>query len=112
MMDSINTPQNSYRVEVSGWDASENFFVEKAVLEWHGGEQKEISLQASPREGCILFVRLLQTTPSINNIPIAYQAATVAKKDEQGRTRVCLKQLKSRKDKQAARLVDAPRMTA
>ena len=37
-----------------------NFFVEKTMLDWRGGEQKEISLRAGPREGCVLFVRLLQ----------------------------------------------------
>ena len=26
--------EDTYRVEVSGWDAKENFFVEKTTLEW------------------------------------------------------------------------------
>jgi hypothetical protein len=69
--------QASYRVEVSGWDASENFFVEKTTLVWRGEERKEISLNARVRPGCVLFVRLLQPTAVVNNIPIAYEAANV-----------------------------------
>jgi hypothetical protein len=86
-MDSIDKLQTSYRVEVSGWDASEEFFVEKTTLNWRGGDQKEINLRAGLREGCVLFVRLLQSIALVNNIPIAYQAAKVMKRDAKGRTR-------------------------
>lgn len=51
---------NSYRVEVSGWDASEKFFVEKTALTWGGDEKKEINLRSSLREGSVVFVHLLQ----------------------------------------------------
>jgi len=94
-MDSPARVQNSYRVEVSGWDASENFFVEKSLLEWQGKEQKENLLQSAVREGCVLFVRLLQPTTFVTNIPIAYQAAKVIENDAKGRTRVCLTQIRS-----------------
>jgi hypothetical protein len=100
-MDSIDKLQTSYRVEVSGWDASEEFFVEKTTLNWRGGDQKEINLRAGLREGCVLFVRLLQSIALVNNIPIAYQAAKVMKRDTKGRTRVSLAQLRP-KDRGAA----------
>jgi hypothetical protein len=32
---------NSYRVKVSGWDAKENFFVEKTSLDWREREGKK-----------------------------------------------------------------------
>lgn len=52
----------SYRVEVSGWDASENFFVEKTGLEWNREEKKEIVLRSFLLEGCVVFVSLLQSS--------------------------------------------------
>jgi hypothetical protein len=37
--------EDTYRVEVSGWDAKENFFVEKTTLEWKP-EGQEINVAA------------------------------------------------------------------
>ena len=62
---------NSYRVEVSGWDASENFFVEKTMLNWGRDEKKELQLRSAIREGSVVFVRLLQPLASGNNFPVA-----------------------------------------
>jgi len=87
---------NSYRVEVSGWDASENFFVEKTVLDWKGESKKRIVLRSALREGCIVFVRLLQPLAIGNNFPIAYQASEVGAKDDGGRAGVCLERLRPR----------------
>lgn len=86
---------DSYRVEVSGWDASDAFFVEKTMLDWSGGEEKRISLRSTPREGAVVFVRLLQQFGKADNFPIAYQAAGV-KTGENGRTLVQLAQLHPR----------------
>jgi len=108
----MNKLQTNYRVEVSGWDASENFFVEKTTLEWRGGEQKEISLPVKLREGCVLFVRLLQPTAAAVNVPIAYQAAKVTNKDSKGVFHVCLAQLRPRDRDEAARERLAPSMRA
>ena len=108
----MNKIETSYRVEVSGWDASENFFVEKATLEWRGGEQKEITLPVRLREGCVLFVRLLQPTTSGVNVPIAYQAAKVTNDDSKGVFRVCLAQLRPRDRDEAAGERLAPSMRA
>ena len=85
---------SSYRVEVSGWDASENFFVEKTILDWKGEGKKRIEVRSSLREGCIVFVRLLQPLASGSNFPIAYQAAEVGAKDNSGRGPVCLERLR------------------
>src|ERR1700693_2189963 len=41
---------DGYRVEVSGWDAKESFFVEKTLLDWEGEGKKEIALRNSLRE--------------------------------------------------------------
>jgi hypothetical protein len=95
-MEFQNNQNSSYRVEVSGWDARENFFVEKAMLEWTMQEKKEISLRAALRQGCVVFVRLLQPLANGNNFPVAYQAVKVSAKDQSGNTRVRLAQLRPR----------------
>jgi hypothetical protein len=86
----------SYQVEVSGWDATENFFVEKTTLEWGQNMQKEVKLKSSLREGCILFVRLLHSVSAIPNFPIAYQIMKVRAADGSGSTHVWLEQLQPR----------------
>jgi hypothetical protein len=59
-MNSDMSYQDSYRVEVSGWDAKESFFIEKTALEWTPEDKKAIMLRAPIRTGSIVFVRLLQ----------------------------------------------------
>jgi len=85
--------RNSYRVEVSGWDALENFFVEKTTLHWDRGASKEVSLCSSVREGCVVFVRLLQRAANADTIPIAYRVAKLGAKDGTGRVTARLVQL-------------------
>jgi hypothetical protein len=87
---------NSYRVEVSGWDQSETFFVEKTSLDWLGEEKKEITLRAILREGCVVFVRLIQPLAKTASFPIAYQAAQIDPTSTTGAYRVRLKQLRPR----------------
>jgi hypothetical protein len=66
----------SYRVETSGWDSDENFFVEKTDLDWTE-EEKTIHLQHPVRKGTVVFVRLMGINMQENAFPIAYQAASV-----------------------------------
>jgi hypothetical protein len=89
---------DQYRVEVSGWDRAENFFVENTTLDWNQEGKKDIALRAEVREGSVLFVRLLQTTVDVNNIPIAYQAVKIASKGPNGRTRLLLEHLHPRSE--------------
>jgi len=65
-----------YRVETSGWDVDENFFVEKTDLEWTE-EEKTIHLQHPVRKGTVVFVRLMGVDANENAFPVAYQAAAV-----------------------------------
>lgn len=85
-----------YRVEVSGWDAKERFFVEKTLLGWGGEVKKEIALRNSLREGAVIFVRSLQAVATSDNFPIPYQAVTVGERDSGGRVRVDLERLRPR----------------
>lgn len=86
---------NRYRVEVSGWDASDAYFVEKTSLDWTGGDDKEVSVKPSLREGAIVFVRLLQQFGTVDSLPIAYRAASV-RMGENGRTFVRIQRLHPR----------------
>jgi hypothetical protein len=63
-----------YRVEVSGWDDEENFFVEKTELEWDEGIGKCLRLSRPLRRSSIVFVRLLQPFSPSRGYPIPYQA--------------------------------------
>jgi hypothetical protein len=89
--------ENSYRVEISGWDVGENFFVEKTALKWDEQGSKEVCVQSPLREGTVVFVRLLQAFAAENNYPIAYQAFSVGTRDARGLIRVGLQQLRARR---------------
>jgi hypothetical protein len=65
-----------YRVEISGWDVNEQFFVERAALQWGQGEQRTVLVRRRVREGALVFVRLLQDTPP-RSFPVAYRARQI-----------------------------------
>jgi hypothetical protein len=88
--------QNSYAVEVSGWDASEDFFVEKTDLTWTADGMKEISLHHTVREGSVIFVRLMQPVANSDSCPIACQTVKVMEHAATGRALVLLSQLRPR----------------
>jgi hypothetical protein len=94
----FDAPQNQtyYAVEVSGWDASETFFVEQTSLTWVADGMKEIRLLRSVREGCLLFVRLVQLVATSDSCPIACQALKVMEKGSDGRSIVHIKPLRPR----------------
>lgn len=64
-----------YRVEVSGWDAAENFFVENCDLLWTEESGKVISLRHNLSRTAILFVRLLDSEQNDRAHPVVYQAS-------------------------------------
>lgn len=88
--------QNSYAVEVSGWDASEDFFVERTDLTWTASGIKEISLRRTVREGSVIFVRLMQPVTKTDSCPIACQAMKVMERAATGRAHILLSQLRPR----------------
>jgi len=77
----ISTATASYRVEVSGWDSSQSFFVEKADLEWSDSGEKLVVLRHELREDSILFVRLLQPLSPDRSHPVPYAAEPLGLKD-------------------------------
>jgi hypothetical protein len=64
---------DSFRVEVSGWDEEEMFFVEKSHLSWDEFAGKHISLRHMLPEGAIVFLRMLQPTTMRQSPPMAYK---------------------------------------
>lgn len=83
----------SYRIEVSGWDADENFFVEKADLEWRAREKK-VSLQHPIREGAMVFIRLLGTPLQNSSNPVAFEAIQIDREENRSSYAVSLRPMK------------------
>ena len=50
-MDWENLERSTYRVEISGWDSGENFFVEKVDLQWDPDGGKEACVQNLLKQG-------------------------------------------------------------
>ena len=65
---------STYSVEVSGWDNSHAFFVERSELCWSEETGKQLSLSRRLPPGAMIFVRLLQPTDGDRAFPVAYEA--------------------------------------
>ena len=65
---------SSYSVEVSGWDNTHTFFVERSELSWNEETGKFLTLSHELPRRAMIFVRLVQTTTSERTSPVAYQA--------------------------------------
>lgn len=68
---------STYSVEVSGWDSTQSFFVEKSELFWNEESGKRLSLVHQLCPGTMIFVRLLQPTAPNRTFPVAYRAEPV-----------------------------------
>jgi hypothetical protein len=65
---------STYIVEVSGWDHTHSFFLEKSELSWNEESGKRLALAHQLCPGTMIFVRLLQPTAPDRTFPVAYQA--------------------------------------
>lgn len=63
-----------YPVEVSGWDITHVFFVEKSELTWNEEMGKHVVLRHALPEGAMIFLRLLQPASDDRAFPVAYEA--------------------------------------
>lgn len=68
---------STYAVEVSGWDNSHIFFVERSELSWDEEYGKHLTLARELRPGTMIFVRLLQPLATDSAFPVAYRAEPV-----------------------------------
>ena len=83
----------SYRVELSGWDLGDTFFVEKTDLLWsQGGIKKLLSRHTLPA-GAIVFVRLADPAVSYSTVPVAYRVEDVQSMNCAGQCEMHLVQL-------------------
>lgn len=73
---------NVYRVEISGWDQEEVFFVERADLEWDEKQGKKVWLSRRLRKGSIIFVRPVQAALEPQIYPIAYAAESTGEVED------------------------------
>jgi hypothetical protein len=67
-----------YRVEVSGWDKNQAFFVEKSDLEWNDDSGKLVVLCNAVPDRALVFLRLLQSISADRSHPVPYEAEFVA----------------------------------
>ncbi len=86
----------SYRIEISGWDVEQNFFVERANLDWSEEQGKKVQLRHPLRNGAVVFIRLIAPTASGQSFPIAYQIENVGPAKSSGAWEVRLMQLRPR----------------
>src|SRR5580704_5996506 len=62
-----------YRVEVSGWDKSQTFFVEKSELEWNEESGKHVTLSSAVPDGSVVFLRLIQPLSADRSQSVPYE---------------------------------------
>jgi hypothetical protein len=106
-MTQLNHQPSNYRVEVSGWDAAETFFLEKTTLYWNTSGQ-EISLRSRLREGTVVFIRLLQPFETEENFPVPYVVSKNLPVEIDGRSTVAISRLHPKPSyKQTAALEEA-----
>ena len=66
-----------YAVEVSGWDSTESFFVERCDLEWDEESSKLVALKRALGSNTLLLVRLRQEGAASPAHPVVYEAEFV-----------------------------------
>jgi hypothetical protein len=71
-----------YSVEVSGWDTSETFFVEKCELGWNEQSAKHVVLRRMLPEGAHVFVRLLQPMSAERSYSVPYEAHSASSRPD------------------------------
>ena len=69
-------------VEVSGWDESQVFFVERSELGWDEYAGKHVTLTRMLSEGSIIFVRPIHPIAQYCANPIPYEAEFVGRSPE------------------------------
>jgi hypothetical protein len=67
-----------YRVEVSGCNTNQVFFVERSGLEWSEHAGKRVVLCNAVPDGAVVFLRLLQSLSADRSHPVPYEAEFVA----------------------------------
>lgn len=93
--DSLNA-SGDYRIEISGWDVDNSFFVERTDLLWTADGEKQVQLNRALPQGTMVFIRLLAPESCNGSVPVAYQVRDVLPMDAHGRCQISLVQLHPR----------------
>lgn len=72
----------TYSVEVSGWDHSHVFFVERSELTWSEEAGKLLTLSRRLPSRAMIFVRLLQPIDGERTFPVAYETEPLSDASE------------------------------
>lgn len=88
---------SDYRVEVSGWDVAESFFVEKATLELTPAGERIVHLRHPLRTGLLVFLRLIDSRVAFPAVPIAYEVLDISDNSNQELNRITLRKLAHRR---------------
>lgn len=94
-MSSLEAEQASKIAEISGWDAEENFFVEKTVLQEHC-EGNKAGLHARLRVGSLVFIRVPDDASMDRTVPVTYQVSGFTSTARNGAREVYLTRLRPR----------------
>lgn len=90
------TLAGTHRVEISGWDMDEQFFVEKTEIAWNeSSEEMRLKLSRPLRKGTVIFVRHLQVAMMQRAYPLAYAVEPILA-GEDGACEYRLVQVRSR----------------
>lgn len=81
------------RVEVSGWDIGEEFFVEKGVLFFGGDGIQRIILQAWLRVGSLVFVRSSDGGSASRSVPVTFRVASISENSAPAGWEIFLRQV-------------------
>ena len=73
---------SAYSVEVSGWDQTHVFFVERSELTWSEETGKLLTLSRRLPPGAMIFVRLLQPSDGERAFPVAYETEALSSASE------------------------------
>jgi len=88
-----------HRVEISGWDAGHEFFVEKCELEWNEETGKHVLLNHALPERAMIFVRLLEELSPERGLPVPFEAIFTCQTAD-GRREFMLRQAHPREEHQ------------
>lgn len=75
-MESRGAEREGKIAEISGWDAEENFFVEKTILQ-EDGHGNRADLRARLRVGSLVFVRTVEECSMNRAVPVTYRVSSI-----------------------------------
>jgi hypothetical protein len=72
----VETQCAEYRIEISGWDFENKFFVENTALRWNEQAKKAV-VHRRVAPGSMIFVRLAEALDARTSSPVPYEAVSV-----------------------------------